>query len=151
MNALLRRTGHFPHFWLLRHYHSWGTGQLLLMTTLCYFMLVKAGTMLASLMQRQPGTETSPREQQNGSCISINKLSGVPGGKGCLVHTRACSTELMLSSFQKSCVIVTTQGKQIVAMGSHMLSNNLTSSSTFLPVFPYCWAEISSSQAGEVL
>lgn len=34
MNALLRRTGHFPHFWLLRHYHSWGMGQLLLMTTL---------------------------------------------------------------------------------------------------------------------
>lgn len=47
------------------------------------------------------------------------------------MHTCACSTELTLSSFQKSCVTVTTQGKQMAAMGSHMLPNNLTSSSTF--------------------
>lgn len=76
--------------------------QLSLKTALCYLMLLIVGTTQAFLRR---GSEAHKHRLENNKlalAICINKLCGVPRGKGCLPHACAHSAVLTLSSFQKT-------------------------------------------------
>lgn len=95
--------------------------QLSLTTALCYLTLLIVGTTQPFLRR---GREAHKRRLENSKlvlAICINKLCGVPRGKGCLPCACVRGTVLTLSSFQKSWTTTTTsQGELMGVVGSHL-------------------------------
>lgn len=114
VSAILRSTGHFPTGLVFSSFNKeplaslsqlWEQGsyhQLSLTTAVCYLTLLTVGTTQALLRHGSEAHKHCLENNKLALAICINKLCGVPQGKGCLPHACVHSTLLTLSSFQKS-------------------------------------------------